>query len=111
MNDDIKRWYDRDPRMSQILCILRDLPDDSKSEFARVLMQLINILRKNKKSDDDSPLSIGKAKVLGLYKASNKRRWYDQTSDLMNSLNLLSALDDTDFNEIVDGLLLTLSDV
>lgn len=106
--EDIKRWYDRDPRMAQILDILKDLPENSQTEFARVLMQLINILRKSKKNNG-SQLSIGKNKVLGMYKAFNRRRWYDQSTSLMNSLNTLSMLSDEDFSTIVDGILITLT--
>jgi len=108
--NEIKRWYDKDPRMSQILDILENMPEESKVEFARILMSLINILRKDKKNSD-APLSLGKSKVLGLYKAFNKRRWYDQSHSLMHSLNILSTLELEDFNTVVDGILMSFTDI
>lgn len=106
---DIKRWYDKDPRMAQILAILEHMPDETKEEFASVLIKLINIIKKNK-TNDLGLTSLGKNRVLGLYKAFRKRRWYDHTPGLMYALNVLSTLDLVDFNTVVDGILITLTE-
>lgn len=104
------RWYDKDPRMQMVLDVVKDFSPETLSEFSSALMQLTNIVRKNKRMDS-SQLSIGKTKVLGLYKAFNKRRWYDQHQVLMNSLNILSTVSDEDFNAIIEGVLQSLNEV
>ncbi|OGH99781.1 MAG: hypothetical protein A2287_06505 [Candidatus Melainabacteria bacterium RIFOXYA12_FULL_32_12] len=103
------RWYDRGPKMVEVLELIESLSQIEQEELGTTLIQLVNILRKNRK-EDEIPISIGKNRVLGLYKSSNKRRWYDRNPVLMSAMNVLSTLPVDDCNIILEGMLLTLDD-
>jgi hypothetical protein len=102
------RWYDNETGMNRVLNLMRDLPENIQEDLALTLIQFANLIRKNRKIEDDT-LSIGKNKVLGLYKASQKRRWYDKNPTLMSAMNILNTLPPHEFKNIVEGLLLTLN--
>jgi len=102
------RWYDNETAMNKVLNLMKDLPENIQEELALTLIQFANLIRKSKQIDEDT-LSIGKDKVLGLYKASNKRRWYDKNPTLMSAMNILNTLPPNEFKNIVEGLLLTLT--
>jgi hypothetical protein len=101
------RWYDKDPRMSEILDLIKDLSDEDQEELAVNLIKYINIIRKNRKELENT-LSIGKSRVLGLYKAYNKRRWYDKSSSLMSAMNILATLAPDDCKSIVEALIMSM---
>jgi len=106
--DSKNRWYDNDSGMNRVLNLMKNLPENIQEDLAATLIQFANLIRKDRKIEE-SALSIGKDKVLGLYKASNKRRWYDQNPTLMSAMNILSTLPPNEFKNIVEGLLLTLT--
>ena len=112
MNDEClaSRWYDKDPKMLEVLDIMQSLPNQDQEELGSTLIQLVNLVRKNRK-EDDIPISIGKNRALGLYKSFNKRRWYDQNSVLMSAMNTISTLPLEDCRKISEGLLITLDPV
>ena len=103
------RWYDKDPSMSGMLDIIQDLPENQQEELSTTVIQLVNMLRKNR-PDEEIPLSIGKNKVLGLYKSFNRRRWYDKNMALMSAMNVISTLPPDESKKITEGFLLTLKD-
>lgn len=103
------RWYDKDPKMQRALELIESLSDEDREELAINLIQLINLLRKNKK-DDEIPFSIGKKRTLGLYMAFNKRRWYDKNSVLMSAMNILGTLPVEDCRVITEGILMTIEE-
>ncbi|MDD3012174.1 MAG: hypothetical protein PHC34_00535 [Candidatus Gastranaerophilales bacterium] len=107
-DDSIKRWYDNDLSMNRVLNLMKNLPEHIQEELAVTLIQFANLIRKNRKIEENA-LSIGTSKVLGLYKASNKRRWYDKNPTLMSAMNILNTLPPKEFKNIVEGLLLTLT--
>jgi len=106
--DSKHRWYDNDSGMDRVLNLMQNLPENIQEELAVTLIQFANLIRKNRKIEENT-LSIGTAKVLGLYKASNKRRWYDKNPTLMSAMNILNTLPPKEFRNIVEGLLLTLT--
>ncbi|EKE03224.1 MAG: hypothetical protein ACD_20C00234G0046 [uncultured bacterium] len=101
------RWYDEDSKMVDTLGVIQSLSKYEQEELGIILIQLVNLLRKNR-NEDAIPISIGKDRVLGLYKASNKRRWYDKHPVLMSAMNTLSTLPVNDCNAIIEGMLETL---
>jgi hypothetical protein len=108
-NEDLKdRWYDKNSRMSEVLSFICDLPENEQEELGITIIKLVNVLRRSRK-EDEIPISIGKDRVLGLYKAFNKRRWYDQNSTLMSAMNILKTLPDDDCRSIIEGLVITLN--
>ncbi|MFH0702345.1 MAG: hypothetical protein V2B14_02245 [bacterium] len=104
------RWYDKDSKMTEVLELIKTLPDDAKEQLAATLIQFVNLIRRNKSEVDEDNLSIGKNKTLGLYKAFNKRRWYDKNQALMSAMNILATLSLEDCKKITEGLLLTLDE-
>lgn len=104
MEDDllISRWYDKDPKMIEVLKYVQKLTREEQDELAVTLIQLVNMLRQSR-NEDEIPISIGKTRVLGLYKSSNKRRWYDKKSTLRSAMNIFSTLPQEDCSMILDG--------
>ena len=102
------RWYDEDPCMSEILDVMQDLPKPQQEELSATVIQLVNMIRRNK-TDEEAAISIGKNRVLGLYKSFNRRRWYDKSLALMSAMNVISTLPIEDSSKITEGLLLTIS--
>jgi len=99
-NSDYKRWYDNDPRMAKMMVVLSHQSVKQQNEFARVLGRLL----KRQNEDSSRIVSLGAEKVLNLYKAYNKRRWYDENPALAHELNLLSVLPEDEFMKIVYDL-------
>ena len=108
MNDNLNsRWYDKDPKLTRVVELMEALPLDVQEELAVNLIHFVNIIRRNR-NEIENPISIGKSRVLGLYKAFNKRRWYDKRSILMSAMNTLSTLPFDDCTIIAEGLIRTL---
>lgn len=93
--------------MAEFLIILQRLPQHLREDIAVNIINFANIVRKNNhESEIELPLSIGKSKVLGLYKSFKKRRrWYDKNLTLMTALNVLATLPQEDFENITQGSL------
>ena len=59
--------------------------------------------------DEEQEVSIGIDRVLGLYKISNSRRWYDKVSLLSYAMKTMSTLPKEDFYNIMEGISTSLS--
>ena len=59
--------------------------------------------------DEEQDISIGIDRVLGLYKISNSRRWYDKVSILSYALKTMSTLPKEDFYNIMEGITTSIS--
>ena len=59
--------------------------------------------------DEEQDISIGIDRVLGLYKISNSRRWYDKVSILSYALKTMSTLPKEDFYNIMEGITASVS--
>ena len=70
--------------------------------------QLVEELVKNpSEEDEESDVSLGIDRVLGLYKLSNSRRWYDKVSILSYAMKTMSTLPKEDFYTIMEGITVT----
>lgn len=107
--NDIKRWYDESPKLSEMLDILSNMSPREITQISKYLYQIVNIYQKQKKSDKEL-LSIGTDKLFSYYKAYNKRRWYDKNPSLSSALNTMSTLEVKEIEEIVDGFLIALKE-
>ena len=105
----IKRWYDKSPKLQEMLIVLSNLSDDELDKIAIYLYQVVNLYRKQKKNKDEV-VSLGRDKLFNYYKAYQKRRWYDKNSSLSSSLNIMSTLAVKELEEIVDGFLYALKE-
>lgn len=103
------RWYDDHQETLDTLEILKKLDRDSKKQLAFDIIEITNQI-KSMHREEDSPLSIGIERVLGLYQTSNSRRWYDKQKDLSNAIMTMSTLPKEDFLNIMEGLCVSLND-
>ncbi|MFA6989634.1 MAG: hypothetical protein WC197_06160 [Candidatus Gastranaerophilaceae bacterium] len=107
-----RRWYDYNKHMAEFLVILQRLPVHLREDLALNIINFANIVRKNnQESEIELPISIGKNKVLGLYKSFKRRRWYDKNLTLMTALNVLATLPQEDFEKIAEGVLSTVKEL
>ncbi|MCK7514899.1 MAG: hypothetical protein MZV70_70110 [Desulfobacterales bacterium] len=93
--------------MAVMLDFIEKLTDYEQETIALTLIQLVNLLRQSR-TEDETPISLGKNRTLGLYKASNKRRWYDKNLVLMSAMNIFSTLPVEDCQKIIHGFLLSM---
>ena len=104
-----RRWYDSNEHTGKALELLKDLDSDKRKAMARDLTTFVKQVKEMKEEDPDADVSIGIDRVLGLYKLSNSRRWYDKVSILSYALKTMSTLPKEDFYNIMEGVHSTLS--
>ena len=104
-----RRWYDSDEHTGKALELLKDLDPDKRKALARDLTTFVKQIKEMKEEDPEADVSIGIDRVLGLYKLSNSRRWYDKVSILSYALKTMSTLPKEDFYNIMEGVHSTLS--
>ncbi|MEI7474242.1 MAG: hypothetical protein WCK67_05625 [bacterium] len=103
------RWYDSNPKTNQLLGLLNKIPLEIQDELSKMIINFVNLYRKNR-SPEETPISIGKERVLGMYQASNKRRWYDSNAALLSTMNIIATLPEQDYKNLIDGILETLKE-
>ncbi len=101
---EIKRWHDKSQKLADMMRVLNNMSDKELDEIAKYLYQVVNIYRKQRKSQDDG-LSIGRDKLFGYYKAYQKRRWYDRNPSLSSAVNILSILPPREVDSIINGFI------
>ena len=99
-----RRWYDSNEHTGKALELLKDLDSDKRKAMARDLTTFVKQVKEMKEEDPDADVSIGIDRVLGLYKLSNSRRWYDKVSILSYALKTMSTLPKEDFYNIMEGI-------
>ena len=98
------RWYDNNPQATEVFNLIQSLDEASQQILSDNIIHIVNQIKNVKKENVEKELSLGLDRVLGLYKSSNARRWYDQNSELSNAIRMLSAQPEEDFNNIMEGL-------
>ncbi len=107
---ELRRWYDNKPYTKEVLEILKHLSIRSHYEIAREIIKVIDIVKAHNKEASFAPLSLGVDRVLGLYRQQNKRRWYDNSMPLTRVFKAISCLNDEDFQNIMQGILMSLKE-
>ena len=72
-----RRWYDSNETTEKALSLLKDLDENSRRTLAGDLTAVVKQIKEMRQEEDeteDSDVSIGIERVLGLYKISNARR-------------------------------------
>ncbi|MDX2084062.1 MAG: hypothetical protein SFZ03_01570 [Candidatus Melainabacteria bacterium] len=99
-----KRWYDHIEDLNQSLSLMKDLPVDVQLLVANHLNTVINQhLRKTRGGLTDIR-NIGITKILGLYNASNRRRWYDRKPAVRRALTMMVTLSEETLQEFATRL-------
>ena len=104
-----RRWYDSDENTQRALDILKDMDESQRRALSRDLTTVVKQIKELHEEDEESDVSIGIDRVLGLYKLSNSRRWYDKVSILSYAMKTMSTLPKEDFYNIMEGIALTAS--
>ena len=84
--------------------ILKDMDESQRRALSRDLTTVIKQIKELHEEDEESDVSIGIDRVLGLYKLSNSRRWYDKVSILSYAMKTMSTLPKEDFYTIMEGI-------
>ena len=106
-----RRWYDSNEYTEKALTLLKDLDDTKRKALSKDLTVMVKQIKEmhDEEDSEERDISIGIERVLGLYKISNSRRWYDKVSILSYALKTMSTLPKEDFYNIMEGLSVTLS--
>lgn len=105
-----KRWYDVKPYTSEVLSILKELSLQSHYDIAREVLKIIEAIKQNSRELNDSPVSLGVDRVLGLFSQNYGRRWYDKNLPINRIFKSASSLQDDDFQNIMQGMFTSLKD-
>ena len=104
-----RRWYDSNEHTGKALELLKDLDSEKRKSLAKDLTTFVKQVKEMHEEDVDADVSLGIDRVLGLYKISNSRRWYDKVSILSYAFKTMSTLPKEDFYNIMEGVQSTLS--
>ena len=104
-----RRWYDSNEHTEKALLLLKNMDEDRRRALSRDLTNVVRQIKELHEEDEEQEVSIGIDRVLGLYKISNSRRWYDKVSILSYALKTMSTLPKEDFYNIMEGLSTSLS--
>ena len=99
-----RRWYDSDENTQRALEILKDMDETQRRALSRDLTTVVKQIKELHEEDEEADVSIGIDRVLGLYKLSNSRRWYDKVSILSYAMKTMSTLPKEDFYNIMEGI-------
>ena len=102
-----RRWYDSDENTQRALEVLRDMDESQRRALSKDLttvVKQIKELHNEEEDNEDAAISIGIDRVLGLYKISNSRRWYDKVSILSYAMKTMSTLPKEDFYNVMEGI-------
>ncbi len=106
-----RRWYDSNEHTERALDILKNMDEERRRALSRDLTAVVRQIKEMHEEEDDEEqeVSIGIDRVLGLYKISNSRRWYDKVSLLSYAMKTMSTLPKEDFYNIMEGISTSLS--
>ena len=102
-----RRWYDSNEHTQRALEILKDMDETQRRALSRDLTTVVKQIKELHEEDEESEVSLGIDRVLGLYKLSNSRRWYDKVSILSYAMKTMSTLPKEDFYTIMEGIAVT----
>ena len=106
-----RRWYDSNEYTEKALSLLKNMDEERRRALSRDLTNVVRQIKELHEEDEEQEVSIGIDRVLGLYKLSNSRRWYDKVSILSYALKTMSTLPKEDFYNIMEGLSISLSTI
>ena len=99
-----RRWYDSNEHTNRALELLKDMDESQRRALSKDLTTVVKQIKELHEEDEEQDVSIGIDRVLGLYKVSNSRRWYDKVSILSYAMKTMSTLPKEDFYNIMEGI-------
>ena len=105
-----RRWYDKHGTATRAFEVLQKLDSNSKKRLSKDLIEIIRQIKElHKEEENETTISLGIDRVLGLFQQSvNERRWYDTNEELKYALKTMSTLPTEDFLNIMEGLSVSL---
>ncbi len=94
-----RRWYDVDPKLSNVVHAMEFLNPDTQIYFAEKLLELTRALMMAQGGETYLE-ALDDRKKEGLSKSQAKKRWYDRHETLHQAFNNLYALSAIDRREI-----------
>jgi len=105
-----RRWYDSNEHTEKALMLLKNMDENKRRALSKDLTTVVKQIKEmHEEDEEEQDVSLGIDRVLGLYKISNSRRWYDKVSLLSYAMKTMSTLPKEDFYNIMEGLSNTLS--
>lgn len=106
-----RRWYDSNENTKKALSLLKEMNEDQRRALSRDLTAVVKQIKDMhiEEDDENQEISLGIDRVLGLYKISNSRRWYDKVSVLSYAMKTMSTLPKEDFYNIMEGITSSIS--
>lgn len=101
-----RRWYDSNENTKKALSLLKEMNEEQRRALSRDLTNVVKQIKDMhiEEDDENQEISLGIDRVLGLYKISNSRRWYDKVSVLSYAMKTMSTLPKEDFYNIMEGI-------
>ena len=99
-----RRWYDSNENTHRAFEILKDMDEAQRRSLANDLTTVVKQIKELHEEDEEPEISLGIDRVLGLYKLSNSRRWYDKVSILSYAMKTMSTLPKEDFYTIMETI-------
>ena len=99
-----RRWYDSNENTQRALEILKDMDETQRRALSKDLTTVVKQIKELHEEDEEADVSLGIDRVLGLYKLTNSRRWYDKVSILSYAMKTMSTLPQEDFYNIMEGI-------
>ena len=99
-----RRWYDSNEHTKRAFEILKDMDESQRRALSKDLTTVVKQIKELHEEDEESEVSLGIDRVLGLYKISNSRRWYDKISILSYAMKTMATLPKEDFYTIMEGI-------
>lgn len=88
-----RRWYDGISNMTLAILVSQKLPPEIQVLIAKNLNGVIDDCRRQQKHNLKLAISVGPHnRVLGLYKAGERQRWYDPDPKLHRALNFMGTV-------------------
>jgi hypothetical protein len=100
-----RRWYDRISNMTLALLVSQKFPPEIQAIIVRNLNQVIDDCRKRQKRNDKHAVSVGQQRVMGLYKAGRRLRWYDPDPNMHRAFNFMSTVPESYLEDFAGRIL------
>lgn len=101
-----RRWYDGISNMTLALLMSQNFPPEIQVLIAKNLNGVIDDCRRQSKHNLKQAISVGPYhRVLGLYKAGTRQRWYDPDPKLHRAINFMGTVPEPVLEEFAGRIL------
>jgi len=103
-----RRWYDSNEHTQKALDTLKNMDERQRRALSQDLTTIVKQIKELHKEDEEPEISLGIDRVLGLYKLSNSRRWYDKVSVLSYAMKTMATLPREDYYTVMETITSTI---